>query len=120
MGQTLTILDTIDTLADAIYAAHGNYKKEHVTKEEPFLNWAVTFLSELLFIFVAKHTERFTWFMYKHLAIQAGVTAQRAQACSFDPEGLRRLEIESMKGSSQRVVEEVEAKQDDVQDEAME
>lgn len=119
MGQILTILETIDTLADAIYEAHGNCKKHQVAKEDPFLNWAVTFLSELFVVFFTKHTERFTGFMQKHLAIQAGVMAQRAQACNFDAERLTRLEIEFMMGS-QRVVEEVEAMQDEVQDEAME
>jgi hypothetical protein len=112
VDQTLAILDTIDTVADAIYAADTNLEKGHVTKEEPFLNWSASFLSELFMVFITKHTERFTGFMQKYLALQAAVLTYRAQACNFDPQRLSRLEIQFMMGP-ERVVAEVENKQDD-------
>jgi hypothetical protein len=69
-------------------------------------------LSELFMVFITKHTERFTGFMQKYLALQAAILTHRAQACNFDPQRLSRLEIQFMMGP-ERVVAEVENKQDD-------
>ncbi|CRG92561.1 hypothetical protein PISL3812_09623 [Talaromyces islandicus] len=113
IGQILAILETIDAVANAIYTANPGYRRGDLSKDEPFLNWTVGFLSDLFMVFVTKYTERFTGFMQKYLEIQAAVLAQRAHNCSSDALRLLHLEILFMMGP-ERVVEN-----GDKQDEAM-